>query len=235
MCWTLAWLSKVPPTTMTTTLHLVGALTDRLRSWASVLEEEGYCVALPGSAVSAPAYAVVTIALDDVAPLAALLSAAPHPPALAIHYAPRSLHACQLVDGATHPVVVHLAEDQPDVEAALAALPAPLVSLPPSSDDDEVAESPMAATGKLVRVHRYAHTQKDRAGIWATSLPFASQTATHAFDGDVNEWERSAAGMSYTRNIEAIKVHLGPCYDLERLWERHTRYEFVSGAGGDPQ
>lgn len=35
---------------------------------------------------------------------------------------------------------------------------------------------------------------------------------------------RAATGLSYTRTLELLRRQLGPHYDLEKLWERHTYY-----------
>lgn len=35
---------------------------------------------------------------------------------------------------------------------------------------------------------------------------------------------RSATGVSYTRTLDLLKRTLGPHYDLEKLWEKHTYY-----------
>jgi carboxymethylenebutenolidase len=38
--------------------------------------------------------------------------------------------------------------------------------------------------------------------------------------------ERAAAGLAHSRTIALLRRVLGPQYDLESLWEAHTRYEF---------
>ncbi|EMD41975.1 hypothetical protein CERSUDRAFT_79580 [Gelatoporia subvermispora B] len=43
----------------------------------------------------------------------------------------------------------------------------------------------------------------------------------------VNIYVRSATGLSYTRTLELLKRELGPHYNFEKLWEKHTYYEFV--------
>ncbi|KAI0080316.1 NTF2-like protein [Panus rudis PR-1116 ss-1] len=39
---------------------------------------------------------------------------------------------------------------------------------------------------------------------------------------------RSATGVSLTRTLEILRRYLGPHFDLENLWEKHTYYEFVT-------
>lgn len=39
-------------------------------------------------------------------------------------------------------------------------------------------------------------------------------------------YDRAAAGLAHSRSIALLRRTLGPDYDLETLWEAHTRYEF---------
>jgi hypothetical protein len=38
---------------------------------------------------------------------------------------------------------------------------------------------------------------------------------------------RSAVGLSHTRTIDLLKKYLGPHYDLEKIWDQHTYFEFA--------
>jgi carboxymethylenebutenolidase len=38
--------------------------------------------------------------------------------------------------------------------------------------------------------------------------------------------EKAAAGLAHSRSIALLRRVMGPHYDLEALWEAHTRYEF---------
>jgi carboxymethylenebutenolidase len=40
------------------------------------------------------------------------------------------------------------------------------------------------------------------------------------------DYDRAAAGVAHSRSIALLRRALGPHYDLEVLWEAHTRYEF---------
>jgi carboxymethylenebutenolidase len=40
------------------------------------------------------------------------------------------------------------------------------------------------------------------------------------------EYDRAAAGLAHSRSIALLRRAMGPHYDLEALWEAHTRYEF---------
>ena len=41
-------------------------------------------------------------------------------------------------------------------------------------------------------------------------------------------FDKQAAGLAHSRSIGLLRGIIGPRYDLEALWERHTGYEFVS-------
>jgi carboxymethylenebutenolidase len=41
-------------------------------------------------------------------------------------------------------------------------------------------------------------------------------------------YDKPATMMAYSRSLAALRRVLGPIYDLEHLWERHTYYEFVT-------
>ncbi|HUC70801.1 MAG TPA: dienelactone hydrolase family protein [Stellaceae bacterium] len=41
-------------------------------------------------------------------------------------------------------------------------------------------------------------------------------------------YNRAAAGLAHSRSIALLRRVIGPHYDLETLWEAHTRYEFVT-------
>ncbi|KAH9175445.1 hypothetical protein EDB89DRAFT_2113238 [Lactarius sanguifluus] len=43
----------------------------------------------------------------------------------------------------------------------------------------------------------------------------------------VDPYIRSATNLSYSRTLALLRRELGPHFDLEKLWERHTHYEFV--------
>jgi carboxymethylenebutenolidase len=45
---------------------------------------------------------------------------------------------------------------------------------------------------------------------------------------DGERYQRSAAGLAHSRSIALFRRVLGPEYDLEALWEAHTRYEFAT-------
>ncbi len=51
--------------------------------------------------------------------------------------------------------------------------------------------------------------------------------ARHGFvRPDGGDFDKAAAGLAHSRSIALLRRTLGPDYDLEKLWESHTRYEF---------
>jgi carboxymethylenebutenolidase len=60
------------------------------------------------------------------------------------------------------------------------------------------------------------------------------ETAIHLYPGVAPgfdrktraNYDRASAGLAHSRSIGLLRQVMGPHYDLEALWERHTRYEF---------
>src|SRR5262249_15075810 len=49
----------------------------------------------------------------------------------------------------------------------------------------------------------------------------------HGFNRpDGGDHDKLAAGLAHSRSIALLRRVMGPHYDLEALWEAHTRYEF---------
>jgi carboxymethylenebutenolidase len=49
----------------------------------------------------------------------------------------------------------------------------------------------------------------------------------HGFNRpDGSDYDRAAVGLAHSRSIALLRRAIGPYYDLETLWEAHTRYEF---------
>jgi carboxymethylenebutenolidase len=42
------------------------------------------------------------------------------------------------------------------------------------------------------------------------------------------DYDKAAAGLAHSRSIALLRKAVGPHYDLEALWEKHTTYEFVT-------
>ena len=62
----------------------------------------------------------------------------------------------------------------------------------------------------------------------------AAEVAIHVYPGarcgfeqpGGADYDRAAAGVAHSRSIALLRRVIGPRYDLEALWEAHTRYEF---------
>ncbi|MGH7062372.1 MAG: dienelactone hydrolase family protein, partial [Stellaceae bacterium] len=51
--------------------------------------------------------------------------------------------------------------------------------------------------------------------------------ARHGFNRpDGGDWDKPSANLAHSRSIALLRRVLGPAYDLEKLWEAHTTYEF---------
>nr|CDI52100.1 conserved hypothetical protein [Melanopsichium pennsylvanicum 4] len=44
----------------------------------------------------------------------------------------------------------------------------------------------------------------------------------------INDTDRSAAAMSYSRTLSLLKSTMGPRFPVEQLWDQHTYFEFAS-------
>jgi carboxymethylenebutenolidase len=72
-------------------------------------------------------------------------------------------------------------------------------------------------------VARIKHASTERPDIAIYTYPRVAP----GFDrkGGAN-YDRASAGLAHSRSIALLRRVIGPRYDLEALWERHTRYEF---------
>ena len=55
-------------------------------------------------------------------------------------------------------------------------------------------------------------------GMKAPALVTAGEKST------TDPYTRSAVSLAYTRSLELLRRHLGPHFELEKLWEKHTYY-----------
>lgn len=62
---------------------------------------------------------------------------------------------------------------------------------------------------------------------WAFAFPFSSNTRHFAFAKARTDADRSASSLSYSRTLQLLQDAVGPRFDREQLWDRHTHYEFV--------
>ncbi len=102
------------------------------------------------------------------------------------------------------------------IDAALGLAPriaGPMV-LHFAENDDYVAAA------SVVRVKE---ALADRPDIRICTYP----GARHGFNRpDGSDWDKPSASLAHSRSIALLRRVLGPAYDLEKLWEAHTTYEF---------
>ncbi|CAO1619882.1 unnamed protein product [Sympodiomycopsis kandeliae] len=126
--------------------------------------------------------------------------------------------------------VVHLRADQVSQwKTSLRSVHDSTTSLVTPFDPSDIAMDPQVGPINLegIKTYVYPNLTKTTATHWAGCLPFSHHTRDTAMSSNVDEWMRSAAGMSYTRTLDALKSCIGPRWDLENLWENHTYYEFA--------
>ena len=67
-----------------------------------------------------------------------------------------------------------------------------------------------------------------------TAFAASSDVATYLYPGvgrgfarpDSANFDKPAAGLAHSRSVALLRRTMGPHYDLEALWEKHTLYEF---------
>jgi len=67
-----------------------------------------------------------------------------------------------------------------------------------------------------------------------TAFAASSDVATYLYPGvgrgfarpDSANFDKPAAGLAHSRSVALLRRTIGPHYDLEALWEKHTLYEF---------
>ncbi|GJE85706.1 NTF2-like protein [Phanerochaete sordida] len=199
--------------------------------WCKQLAEEGYDVAhifsLSQAADTAVeiskavgdgprGWAILTYGLKYSA--SSLLSAAPSTrlPQAAVHFCPSIATGDELLihrkDKTLVPTLVHLASSQEDLHASIVKH-----SVDPGYEIEVSDFNP-------VTVQTYPKVSANPPFPFTTLPPLLQLQAAATI---VDSYLRSAVGLSYTRSLELLKRHLGPHYDLEKLWEMHTYYEFA--------
>ncbi|KZV77514.1 NTF2-like protein [Peniophora sp. CONT] len=166
-------------------------------------------------------WAIVTYGLlkDDSLALARLVSAAGEANLRAcIHYAPLTEDPVGLLlrrdEGQYIQTLIHLASSQEVSHAALQSL---LASSTLPAPRTSAEHAPLAFfTYPLVSA--------------SPPFPFAAKAPTLVVAGEtssVDPYVRSATSLAYSRTLDLLRRQLGPHFDLEKLWEKHTYYEFV--------
>ncbi|KAN0134821.1 NTF2-like protein [Lactarius tabidus] len=111
------------------------------------------------------------------------------------------------------PTIIHLSSSQEESHAAFQLLA-----------DSESSQLRSANEYPPITVYTYPRVPFD------PPFPFRSKAPALVQAGEsstVNPYIRSATNLSYSRTLALLRRELGPHFDLEKLWERHTYYEFV--------
>ncbi|KAI1793825.1 NTF2-like protein [Ganoderma leucocontextum] len=211
---------------------LVLLITDEQESWGQQLSEEGYDVVLvhypnttdrlnAGFAEASTKlgteteWALLTYGIEstDLTVAGAILSVGKLK--ACVHFCPRVENGKGLIynhaDGTTVPTVFHLSAKQEVLQASLLdiaeqeALGIPTSKPPPVS----VFTYPLVSS--------------------SPPFPFEAGPLIDHASGKIRTIAphlRSANNLSYTRTLTLLRSELGPHFPLEKLWERHTYFEF---------
>jgi carboxymethylenebutenolidase len=115
--------------------------------------------------------------------------------------------------GGTNAAVVYCAGAIGDLLDLAPRITGPLVLHVAAAD----AETPPAAVAQLKAA--FAGRPELALYLYPGAAPgFERKSDAH--------YDRPAAGLAHSRSIALLRRMLGPHYDLETLWEAHTRYEF---------
>lgn len=145
--------------------------------------------------------------------------------AVAVHYSPLCLPSRSSGQHLGRRNIFHGGADQTQIIKMFVNLDQQAVTLAQpfeaENPNPRIDVAPPGGTRSDVKAYTYPNIAAQKASgdapHWGVCLPFSSNTRLDAFRPDVGEWERSAAGMSYTRTLDAIKWAIGPRFDLENV------------------
>ena len=113
-------------------------------------------------------------------------------------------------DAALSSTIIHLSSSQEETHAAFQLLA-----------DSESSQLRSANEYPPITVYTYPRVPFD------PPFPFRSKAPALVQAGEsstVDPYIRSATNLSYSRTLALLRRELGPHFDLEKLWERHTYY-----------
>jgi carboxymethylenebutenolidase len=84
----------------------------------------------------------------------------------------------------------------------------------------------LAETDLHIPPEAVVHIKKTFAGRPDVAIHVYSGVAPGFARDTGHNYDKVAAGLAHSRSIGLLRQVLGPRYDLEALWERHTLYEF---------
>ncbi|KAI0307886.1 hypothetical protein B0F90DRAFT_1678161 [Multifurca ochricompacta] len=109
--------------------------------------------------------------------------------------------------------MIHLPSSQEEMHAAFQLLA-----------DSEHSQLQSPVEYPPITVHTYPKVPSNPPFPFKSKAPALVQARETS---SLDPYVRSATNLSYSRTLALLRRELGPHFDLERLWERHTHYEFV--------
>ena len=218
-------------------LHDIFGLNAGIRAVADLLADEGYVCCVPdlygriapgtaldyGEATRATALALrerldLAAALDDIGSALAALRADPAQVGRCgvVGYSLGGRLACRAA--ARYDFACAVAYYPTGIEADLAVLETlrcpTLLQL--GAADDKLPEAVQTALGARAQAN---------AALSIAAWP----GAPHGFASPLHPaYDKTVAGLAHSRGLALLRAALGPIYDLSRLWDRHTEYEFAT-------
>ncbi|PSR75864.1 hypothetical protein PHLCEN_2v8778 [Hermanssonia centrifuga] len=131
-----------------------------------------------------------------------------------VHFCPAASDGDGLVANNTDgpiPTIFHLSTNQDALNASLVEM----------IDSISLQHAVPTSCYPPVVVHTYPKVTADPPFPYSMKAP---ALVTAGETSSVGPYIRSAVGLSYTRTLELLRRHLGPHFDLEGLWEKHTYY-----------
>ncbi|KAH8997614.1 hypothetical protein EDB92DRAFT_2052503 [Lactarius akahatsu] len=108
------------------------------------------------------------------------------------------------------PTIVHLSSSQEATHAVFQLLA-----------DSDSSQLRSASEYPPITVYTYPSVPFDPPFPFKTKVPALVQAGESS---SVDPYIRSATNLSYSRTLALLRRELGPHFDLEKLWERHTYY-----------
>ncbi|KAI0687790.1 NTF2-like protein [Cytidiella melzeri] len=131
----------------------------------------------------------------------------------AVHFCPAVDHSAGLLlkhaNNIYIPTLLHLNSSQEELNLSVI---------------DVASTSEFTAILHPIQAHVYPKVTSSRPFPYDMKAP-ALITAEEKSEVDI--YTRSAVSLSYSRTLDLLRRELGPRFDLEKLWEKHTYYEFV--------
>lgn len=152
----------------------------------------------------------------------------------AVHYGPQFAILPATGDGGNSnlpPFICHVSEDDTEQLTALQKAASDGIISSSSLPFDPTHFKPRASIGprrtKPSEYFYYPSISTSDSSSWALSFPFSSNTRHFAFAPTRTDADRSAASLAYSRTLQLLQDTVGPRFDREQLWDRHTYFEFA--------